>query len=223
MTCSICWDDMDMKDFKDLRECTLTCYKLECGHAFHTKCIITSLSKTKHQCPLCNKEKTLQDKIQEQGYIKKLLRIIGKIPKIKEIKNEIVLAKNDYKHSLSILKKDIIEYANNRSKELKIQEQRNYFLNCLSEGRQILRQECYERGNNHAGLILFYKERYWSPSIGDKYLCPESARYWSFNKLRNPRIFFKIKINKLNKTDKIDESSNSNCNGDDNSSICSFI
>ena len=52
------------------------------------------------------------------------------------------------------------------------------------------------------------------------YLCPESARYWSFNKLRNPRIFFKIKIDKLNKTD---ESSNSNCDGNDNSSICSFI
>jgi len=80
MTCSICWEDMDMQDYNDSRESTLTCFKLECGHSYHTKCIIMALSKTKHQCPLCNKEKSIQDKVEEQAYIKKILRKVSRLP-----------------------------------------------------------------------------------------------------------------------------------------------
>jgi len=38
MTCNICYENMDMLEYNDPNESTLTCFKLECGHSYHTKC-----------------------------------------------------------------------------------------------------------------------------------------------------------------------------------------
>ena len=46
-----------MEEYQDEKESTETCFKLECHHAFHTKCIMECLLKSKSACPLCNKDK----------------------------------------------------------------------------------------------------------------------------------------------------------------------
>jgi len=215
MTCSICWEDMDMQDFNDSQESTLTCFKLECGHSYHTKCIIMALSKTKHQCPLCNKEKSIQDKVEEQAYIKKILRKVSRLPSIKEIKQEIVVAKKQYRDIVLQLSADVREYAAKKSAELLLPQKRTYFLKCLSQGRKIIRDEF--KGNNLITSLLFYKQNNWTAPICDIFLCPEAIRHWKLQRLKNPRLYIKINVNGVIKEG--NESIDSNSDGDDNSSV----
>ena len=65
--CPICLEDMDMTSFNDSRLSTSTCYKLECGHSFHTKCIIGCLSIDRKKCPSCNDRKNPSTELTLQG------------------------------------------------------------------------------------------------------------------------------------------------------------
>ena len=67
--CAICFDEMDMKYYQDSRDQTPTCFKLECDHAYHTKCIVASLQKTQHKCPQCNSHKTPEQVLTMEGLI----------------------------------------------------------------------------------------------------------------------------------------------------------
>ena len=46
--CFICYDDIELKDL----------VSLECGHLFHTNCIITLIRMRNRKCPLCRKRIT---------------------------------------------------------------------------------------------------------------------------------------------------------------------
>jgi hypothetical protein len=48
MNCIICYDD--------ILECDIV--SLECGHIFHTNCIINLVRKRNRKCPLCRKRIT---------------------------------------------------------------------------------------------------------------------------------------------------------------------
>ena len=45
--CAICYETLDNE----------SCYKLECGHSYHNKCIINWFRTGKNNCPLCNSNK----------------------------------------------------------------------------------------------------------------------------------------------------------------------
>jgi hypothetical protein len=219
MTCSICWEEMDMADYNDSLESTLTCFKLECGHAYHTKCIIMSLSKTKHQCPLCNKEKSIQDKVEEQAYIKKILKQVSRLPSIKQIKQEIYIAKKEFRDIVKKLNDDVKEYATKKAIELSLPEKRKYLLNSISTGKKLIREEF--KGNNLITSLLFYKQNNWSATICDIFLCPEAKSYWILQRLKNPRLYIKINVKGVSKHG--NEYINSDSNGDDNHSIHTLL
>lgn len=220
MTCPICWENMDMKEFNDSRESTTTCFKLECNHSYHTKCIVMFLTKTKSECPICNKIKTPSIELDLQGYSIKLIKEIIREPSIKIIKNELEESKYEYQQSLIELKKNTRKFVEEQTKNLKVKEKRDYYLKCLNTIKSIIRKQCYLKGNKYIAAISFQK-RYWETSVVEMVLFKQKYAYpWKLRKLLYPRINFPIRF-LLNI--KNNESNNSNSDGDDNSSVYSLF
>ena len=110
MSCIICFDEMDMQEFNDTREGTQTCFKLDCGHAYHTKCIIEYLSKTEHTCPSCNKYKTPEQELEREFVLRNLATKIKKDERLRIVKKEYISAESEYKTLLIKLKKEAKEW-----------------------------------------------------------------------------------------------------------------
>jgi hypothetical protein len=134
--CPICLEDMDMLSFRDERQTTATCYKLECGHAYHTKCIIQTLSQSERKCPSCNGYKDPITALTEKGAAMKLITEIKKSENVrismKEL-NESILELND---TIKTLKSDTKAYIAQRSLELNIPQKRKYLIDCLASVRR---------------------------------------------------------------------------------------
>lgn len=130
--CPICLDDMDMLSFNDRRDTTATCYKLECGHAYHTKCIIQTLSQAERKCPSCNHTKDPSTLLTEQGLAIQLLTKVKKSEDVKMAVGELRQALIEYNESIKTLKDDTKAYIEKRSLELQIPQKRRYFMECLS-------------------------------------------------------------------------------------------
>ena len=143
MTCSVCLDAMDMIEFEDPRDKTETCFKLECGHAYHTACIIRFLSNSNHSCLHCNGQKTPGEELTIKGLREKLRREISRRPEIREIREEYNLAHIEYSSSVKALKSEISEYVKRRISETKLIEKRNYWqkteTTLKAEGRKLAR------------------------------------------------------------------------------------
>ena len=218
MTCAICWDDMDMQEFKDSRESTTTCYKLECHHAFHTKCIIGCMSQSRLACPLCNTIKTPQQEMEHSGYARKLLCEILRSPDISELRNEFRESRIEYRNKLKVLKNDVQKFALQRSDELKIDDHRVYFLECLKAVRNIVKTKCKEHGNKYLGSYYFKKNNRFDIPLIDRIVTGEQIywRYW--RNMTSPRLYVHIKVSK-----KRNESIDFDSDGDDNISIHSNI
>ena len=136
MTCPICFEDMDMNVYNDEQEGTETCHKLECGHAFHTKCIISFLTRTTHKCPSCNEHKTPETELELEGAIMKLMREVRKDDNVKNTIHEYAMIKIEYTAVLRQLKLDTKKYAEERARELKVQEHKSYYQKCKSDLRR---------------------------------------------------------------------------------------
>lgn len=113
--CILCYENMDMMNYKDERQNTATCYKLDCGHAYHTACIIGCLTQMNRKCPQCNTEKDPSKELSKQGLAEKLLREIRNDEHVKPLVEEFKEIKEEYSESILQLKKDIREYAKKRA------------------------------------------------------------------------------------------------------------
>jgi len=153
MTCPICFDDMDMADFRDERASTETCFKLECGHAFHTRCIVQFLTRTEHKCPSCNKHKTPEQQIERAGVIHKLLKEISKDERVRIAKSEFMNATNEYKVVLSQVRKEAREWAKARSAELQIPKFRGYWKSSITAVKTAARDVAAEKGFKYTGAL----------------------------------------------------------------------
>jgi hypothetical protein len=208
MTCPICWDDMDMKEFKDERQSTSTCFKLECQHSFHTSCIIDFLAKTHHTCPTCNQIRQPEKQLEIQGTAIKLIQEAMKNNKnVIEIRKETNTALNDYKAAVSKMRVDIKLYSEKYAVEHKLLEHKKYFNKCLSTLKATIREDLLKKGNKYVGAAAFKKDR-WTTSIIDQYLIPDFKKYWKLWKIQNPRVSFPI----------FSISKKASLNADDNSS-----
>lgn len=188
MNCAICWDTMDMEEFNDENESTETCFKLECGHAFHTKCIVLALQKTKHSCPSCNKEKTPIEQLEIVGLARKLFMQAIRDPEISELRKEFLIATSEYQAKLREHRKACTEAVHNLSKEMKIEEHRSYYLKTFKIIKNSMKQKVEEMGPKYVGAALF-KDNRWDPPMINSLLIPVYRECrWKFYRLKHPRF-----------------------------------
>lgn len=128
--CVICFDEMDMASYEDERERTETCIKLDCGHAYHTQCILRCLSQLNQKCPNCNSSKTPSEELTRHGLAKKMVSELKRDDDIKFLLNEVDESRNELAIAQKQLRNDIKEYIKQRKIELNIDEKRSYFISC---------------------------------------------------------------------------------------------
>jgi len=190
MACPICFDDMDMIEYNDERDGTATCFKLGCGHAFHTKCIIDVLSKTQHTCPSCNKHKGPAEQIERCGVIVKLLRDIKKDDRMKIARAEYTVATAEYVDVLARLKKEAREWVRERAEELKILEHRKYWKSSITAVKRTAREIALEKGTKYTGAMEADDRvnRRWGLRVSEVSLFGKQARIRDY-RLTNPRVW----------------------------------
>jgi len=160
--CVICFEAMDMKSFEDERENTETCFKLECGHAYHTRCIIQCLSHMHQKCPNCNKDKTPKQELTVEGLTRKLVAELRKDDDIKFLTNEYHEIREELHEATAQLKKDVKEYVEKRRIELNIAEKKSYFLSCLAKIQGKARAIAKTKGPEYVGAITAQaRYRFW--------------------------------------------------------------
>ena len=151
--CIICFEAMDMSSFEDERDNTETCIKLECGHAYHTRCIIRCLSTLNNKCPNCNNKKTPEQELTREGLAKKLIREVRRNDDVKYLMTEYKEIRNELHEANAQLKKDAIAYVEKRKVELNIPEKRSYFLSCIAKLQAKSRSIAKEKGPQYVGAI----------------------------------------------------------------------
>ena len=151
--CVLCFEDMNMMGFDDRREATDTCVKLECRHAYHTKCIIKCLSVSNLGCPTCNKQKTPAQELTREGVAKNLVNELKKDSEIKFLINEFKESSLEYTDGISTLKKDTKEFISKRSEELQLTEKRKYMLECLAKIQSTAKSLSRAKGPEYTGAL----------------------------------------------------------------------
>jgi hypothetical protein len=115
--CTVCYVEMDMDTFNDPRESTETCLRLDCGHAYHTRCIIGYLKRTNYDCILCNRNR---DPITDRGRVEQAIHTVRRDAGYRQIKRELNAADASWKSARNSLKKDVAEFV--KTKEYGIRE-----------------------------------------------------------------------------------------------------
>jgi len=205
---------MDMNEYNDERDGTETSFKLDCGHAFHTRCIVLALQKTKHSCPSCNKEKEPIEQLEITGLAKKLFSEAVRDPEIIELKKEMYRSLASYKELLDEHKKKCREAIYKLTEEMNIKENRNYFLKTLSVLKTHVKHKVSELGPAYIGASLFRKERWELPLI-ERLVLPEHTRIrFRLYRLKQPMIYSTIFNPKKDKHELV-TSDGDRDNGDD--------
>lgn len=160
--CVICFEDMDMKTFQDERQQTLTCIKLECGHAYHTTCIVRCLSTMNQKCPNCNKNKSPGEQLTREGLARKLVGELKKDPEIRFLMSEFKESTLEYSDTITQLKKDIKQFIAKRQVELQLNEKRKYMFDCLTKIQTTSKSVSKTKGAQYvAALHTRSMGRYW--------------------------------------------------------------
>lgn len=191
-TCAICLDDMDMKTFEDERNSTETCVKLDCKHAFHTRCIITCLSTQDKQCPQCNTPKTFEEEITSEGLMKMSVRRFKRQPQVKSLLQEMNIAKKEYCGNLKILRQEVRKFVLEKVKEFNMTAQRKYFIKCIRKMRKMVKDEATRLGPMYVGILendRGWRSRYGGSSVERMiYGC----KSWSLYRIKNPYLRMKL-------------------------------
>lgn len=191
--CPVCLENMDMTSFNDTRDSTPTCYKLDCGHSFHTTCIIRCLSIEGKKCPSCSNQKNPSTELTLQGLKRKHLSEIKRDPDIKFLLDELKDSNQEYTDSKRQLKKDIEEFIKTRKQELKMDEKRSYILECIRKIQINSKVIAKQKGPEYIASLIpdRIRRRYWSGSSFESlFFGPKiSHQFW---RLRNGYIHFKI-------------------------------
>jgi len=189
MTCPICFDDMDMQEFQDELQSTETCFKLECGHAYHTKCIIESISKSNHKCPACNEYKSPEQKLEHEGRVINLLTEIRKDRRLRNAKHEFIESTAEYKKLLRSLNHEAKEWIQQRAIELKIPEHKSYFVKSMRQVEHVAKEVAKDMGPKYVAVLAERTtvNRYYRTA---RDIALYGKNYDIYNwRLRHPRIY----------------------------------
>ena len=113
--CSVCMQEMDMEEFQDPRESTPTCVKLECHHAYHTKCAITYLKRTNFDCIMCNRHKEPLERLEEEQLALNTFAVVKRDPGYRELKREALVKFKAYTEAKKAAKKEVDEFLASRN------------------------------------------------------------------------------------------------------------
>ena len=181
---------MDMLFYEDVNESTSTCFKLECGHAFHTKCIITCLQTTEHRCPNCHEGKNFKEKITKEGILMNLIKDLKKDGRTKEAIKEYNEADKELRETVKQLKEDTIQFAKQRKEELKYDEKHKYFLKTISTVKSTMKEVADEKGPLHRGLFSSKIAHHLRSIRFERLLL--LAYNSNFYRLRNKTIYLRV-------------------------------
>lgn len=142
---------MDMSFYQDPREQTSTCFKLECDHAYHTKCIVSCLQRTHSKCPLCNSHKTPQQVVTMEGLI---AEVFNDVRKKKELRTELRKykdCKRELEATIKTIKQDVKEFVEKRKNELELNEKKKQFGLSMRSVKLKFAKICKQRGPLYSG------------------------------------------------------------------------
>ena len=159
--CVICFEGMDMIPYQDEREQTETCIRLDCGHAYHTRCIVRCLSQMNQKCPNCNTTKSPSQEITRDGLARKLISEIKKEDDMKFLLHEYKEVREELQEAESQIRKDIKEFYTKRREELLIDEKRKYFMNCLARILSTAKTIAKTKGPQYIGALVPERRRYY--------------------------------------------------------------
>ena len=190
--CVICFEDMDMKTFEDERQQTPTCIKLECGHAYHTTCIVRCLSMMDQKCPNCNKNKSPAEQLTREGLAKKLVGELKRDPDVKFLISEFKESSSEYDDTISQLKKDIKQFIAKRKEELHLDEKRKYMLDCLAKIQTTSKAVSKTKGPKYiAALHTRTTGRYWRGTLFERIFFGAIQAY-KICRLKTPRLYMSL-------------------------------
>lgn len=158
--CSVCLDEMDMLEFNDPREKTDTCFKLNCGHAYHTACIIRYLSNSNHSCLHCNEIKTPTQELNIVGLAAKLKAKISRHPEVQFLKREMDEAYSEYSQSVKMMKAEVKEFIKKRIAETRIREKREYWQSAERAVKSKQREVARSMGREYIGALVEIDQRF---------------------------------------------------------------
>lgn len=145
---------MDMLEFNDPREKTDTCFKLNCGHAYHTACIIRYLSNSNHSCLHCNETKTAAQELNIVGLAAKLKAKVSRHPEVQFLKREMDEAYSEYSQSVKTLKAEVKEFIKMRIAETRIKEKRDYWQAAERAVKSKQREIARAMGREYIGALV---------------------------------------------------------------------
>jgi hypothetical protein len=187
---------MDMIEFRDEAEGTETCFKLECGHAFHTKCIVQFLTRTEHKCPSCNQHKTPEQKLEMEGVLRKLLTEVRKDDRLKILRKEHDEVKREYKAVIKQLNTESKEWIHKRAEELKIPEYKKYYQRSVVVILSTAEEVAKERGPKFVAAIKSEKRtdqyRAYGFNIVKSILFGKNYPGYRDWRLRYPRVWVRL-------------------------------
>ena len=190
--CVICFDRMDMKSFQDERQQTSTCIKLECGHAYHTLCIVRCLSMIDQKCPNCNKNKSPAEQLTREGLARKLVGELKRYPEVKFLISEFRESISEYGDTISQLKKDVKAFIAKRKDELQLDKKRKYMLECLANIQTTSKSISKTKGAQYvAALHTRTMGRYWRGTTFERLFFGVTEAY-RICRLKTPRLYMSL-------------------------------
>jgi hypothetical protein len=107
--------EMDMEEFQDPRESTPTCVKLECHHAYHTRCAITYLKRTNFDCIMCNRHKEPLERLEEEQLALNTFAVVKRDPIYRELKRDALAKFKAYTEAKKLAKKEVHDFLVSRN------------------------------------------------------------------------------------------------------------
>ena len=104
-----------MEEFQDPRESTPTCVKLECNHAYHTRCAIDYLKRSNFDCIMCNRHKEPRERLEEEQLALNTFAVVKRDPAYRELKREALVTFKAYTAAKKAVKKEVDEFLASRN------------------------------------------------------------------------------------------------------------